>query len=91
MNLSLPGGTYVPGQVLHLRFQADGHGAHGACPGKAWFGAAAEPAAWRSRPRTPRRRSSGPARLGVHAYVSSSATNAPFTVTADNLHATTQP
>ena len=40
--VTLPGGAYSPGQVLHLRFRIVGT----TLTGKAWFDAATEPAAW---------------------------------------------
>ena len=79
MNLPLPGGTYAAGQVVHLRFQVTGSGST-ALSGKAWFGAAAEPAAWHD----PGRRLDLGAAAGLAASACtrtcrSSATNAPVT------------
>ena len=70
--------------MLHLRFRVTGTGPT-ALSGKAWFGAAAEPAAWQIQATDATASLQRPGGVGVHVYLSSSATNAPVTVTADNL------
>ena len=85
-SLALPGGAYVPGQVMHLRFRLTGSGPT-ALAGKAWFGAAAEPAAWQVQAVDATAQLQQPGGLGVEAYVSSSSTNVPVTLSADNLSA----
>ncbi len=87
VNLAIPGGSYAPGQVLHLRLLVSGTGPT-ALSGKAWFGAAAEPAGWLVQASDATSGLQRPGAAGVHAYVSSSATNTPAAVTADNLHVT---
>ena len=89
VNLAIPGGAYTPGQVLHLRFLGDGDGPDGAVGqgvvrrgGRA--GGLAGPGASDSTASLQR-----PGGVGVHAYLSSSATNAPVALSADNLQATT--
>ena len=87
VNLAIPGGSYAPGTVLHLRFRATGSGPT-SLSGKAWFGAAAEPAGWSIQATDATAALQGAGAVGLHAYISSSATNTPVTLTADNLAAT---
>ena len=86
VNLAIPGGAYTPGQVLHLRLLVTGTGPT-ALSGKAWFGAAAEPTAWQVQASDSTASLQQPGGIGVHAYISSSATNTPTTLTTDNLRA----
>ena len=75
-----------PGEVLHLRFRATGTGST-VLSGKAWWGAPPEPRSWQVQTSDSTASLQQPAAWGVHAYLSSSATNAQhFTVTADNRH-----
>jgi PKD repeat protein len=88
VNLAIPGGTYTPGLVVHLRLMVTGTGTT-ALSGKAWFGAAAEPADWQVTASDSTASLQRPGGVGVHAYVSSSATNTPTTLSVDNLRTTT--
>ena len=83
VNLSVPGGSYSPGEVLHLRLLVDGT----SLSGKAWFDAAAEPSTWQLQVTDA---TAQPSSLedGVHAYLSTSATNSPVALSVDNLLAT---
>jgi hypothetical protein len=76
--------AYAPGQVLHLRFAATGSGTT-TLTGKAWVDAEAEPADWQVQTTDGTAALQQPGAVGVHAYVSGSATNAPVVVSADNL------
>jgi hypothetical protein len=85
---TLPGGVLAPGQVLHLRFLVAGSGSGStALSGKAWFDAAAEPASWQIQVADSTVALQQPGGVGLHTWCSSSTTNAPVTVTADNLRA----
>ena len=86
--LTIPGGTYAPGSVLHLRLQATGS-APTTLFGKAWFGAATEPTGWQVQATDSAAALQGTGAIGLHVYGSSSATNTPITLTTDNLRATT--
>ncbi|MHB1138736.1 MAG: PKD domain-containing protein, partial [Microthrixaceae bacterium] len=87
LNQTLPGVVYTPGTTIHLKFRATGSGTT-ALAGKVWFGAAPEPAAWTIQAADTSAGLQGPGGVGVHAYVSSSATEVPIVMTVDNLLAT---
>jgi hypothetical protein len=80
----IPGGLVAAGQVLHLRFLVTGSGT-ATLSGKAWFDGAPEPGAWQVQAVDATTQLQQPGGVGVHAYISSSATNAPVTLTTDNL------
>jgi PKD repeat protein len=86
-SVALAGGSVAAGQVLHLRLLATGTGPT-ALSGKAWFGSSAEPAGWLVQATDASAALQVPGAVGVHAYVSSSATNTPVTISTDNLRAT---
>ena len=71
---------------MHLRFRVLGTGP-AALAGKAWFDGAAEPASWQVQTTDATAALQQPGGLGVYTYLSSSTTNAPVTVSADNLRA----
>ena len=81
VTLAVPGGSYTPGEVLHLRLLSEGTSLRG----KAWFDAAAEPAAWQVQVTDSTPQLQQPGGVGIHAYMSSSATNAPVSLSVDNL------
>jgi PKD repeat protein len=85
--VNLPGGGVTAGQVLHLRLLATGTGST-ALTGKVWFDGDAEPAGWQVQAVDSTAALQQPGAVGVHVYVSSSTTNAPMTLTTDNLLAT---
>lgn len=85
-SLAIPGGGYTAGQVVHLRFRVLGTGPS-ALAGKAWFDGAVEPAAWQVQTTDATASLQQPGGLGVYTYLSSTTTNAPVTVSADNLRA----
>ncbi len=85
--LSLPGGAYVPGQVLHLRFSVVGSG-ESVLSGKAWFDGDGEPGDWQVAVSDSSAQLQGPGSVGLHGYLSGSASNTPVTLTADDLRAT---
>ncbi len=79
--------TYASGETLHLRLQVIGSGST-ALQFKVWKGSDPEPASWRlsTTDTTAALQSAGG--IGVWTYLSSAATNAPVTVTVDNVAAT---
>ena len=83
-SVNLPGGAYPPGQLLHLRFLVAGTGS-AALSGKAWIDGAAEPASWQVQAIDTTAALQRPGGVGVQAYVASSITNAPVTVTCRQL------
>jgi PKD repeat protein len=87
-SVNLPGGAYPPGQLLHLRFLVVGTGS-AALSGKAWIDGSAEPASWQVQAIDSTAALQRPGGVGVQAYVASSITNAPVTVTTDSFRATT--
>ena len=76
--------VYAAGQVLHLRFAATGSGTT-TLTGKAWVGSDPEPGAWQVQTTDATAALQAPGAVGVHAYVSGSATNTPVVVSVDNL------
>ena len=84
LSQSLPGVVYTPGTAVHLRFRTTGSGTT-ALAGKVWFGAAPEPAAWTIQANDTSAGLQGPGGVGVHAYISGSATEVPVVMSVDNL------
>jgi len=78
--------TYTAGDTLHLRMQAIGSGST-ALRFQVWKGTDTEPASWRlsTTDSTPAVQSAGG--IGIWTYLSSAATNAPVTITVDNVSA----
>ncbi|HEY8524542.1 MAG TPA: PKD domain-containing protein [Acidimicrobiales bacterium] len=76
--------VYSPGQVLHLRVAATGSGTT-TLTGKLWVDGEAEPGSWQVQATDATAALQQPGAVGVHVYVSGSATNAPVVLTADNL------
>jgi PKD repeat protein len=76
--------VYAVGQVLHLRFAATGSGTT-TLTGKAWVGADPEPAAWQVQTTDGTAALQQPGAVGVHTYVSGSATNTPVAASVDNF------
>ena len=84
----VPGGGLVPGEVLRLRFAALGS-APTALSGKVWSVGAVEPSSWQVQAVDATAGLQQAGAVGLHAYLSSSATNAPVTLVADTLRAVT--
>ena len=84
--VTLPGGAVAAGQVLHLRFLVTGTGTT-SLSGKAWFDGAAEPSGWQVQATDTTAALQRAGGVGVHVYLSGSATNTPVTVLTDNLTA----
>ena len=80
---TLPG-VYAAGDVMHLRLRVVGSGTS-TLQGKLWFGSQTEPVGWQVQTTDATAALQGPGGVGVHAYISASSTNAPVTMTVDNL------
>ncbi|MGC5224154.1 PKD domain-containing protein [Micromonospora sp. DT81.3] len=82
---TLTGYTHTPGGKLQLRLQAVTAGGSTALTGKVWADGAVEPTDWfvSTTDATPELQSAG--QVGVQTYLSGSATNAPVTVSIDNV------
>jgi hypothetical protein len=78
----VPGGM-APGMVVHLRFSLVGS----ALSGKVWFGGATEPSTWMVDVADSTTALQRPGGVGAHVYVSGSASNAPVTLSADDVRA----
>jgi PKD repeat protein len=87
-NTTVAGLTYTPGQQLNLRVQTTGTSPT-TVRAKVWAVGTTEPASWTlsTTDNTAGLQAAGSA--GVEAYLSGSATNAPLTVTYDNLQIST--
>ncbi len=81
---NLPAGTYTPGEVVRVRFQAVGSGTT-ELKAKFWQVGTTEPAAWllTTADAEPSLQDAG--QLGFSVYLSGSATNVPQQVMFDNL------
>ena len=79
---TLPG-TYAAGDVMHLRLRVVGSGTS-TLQGKL-VGSQTEPAGWLVQTTDATAALQGPGGVGVHAYISATATNTPVTMTVDNL------
>jgi PKD repeat protein len=80
------GMTYTAGDILHLRMQAIGSGPT-SLKFKVWKGSDAEPSAWRLSTTDSTAALQAAGGIGMWTYLSSAATNAPVTVSVDNLSA----
>jgi PKD repeat protein len=83
-NITVPGVTYVPGDQLKLRFQVSGTGTT-SLQAKLWPAAGVEPATWQLTTTDTTAALQAPGAVGVESYISSSATNAPVTISFDDL------
>jgi PKD repeat protein len=83
---TVPGLSYAPGQVLRVRMRTTGTGTT-ALAGKVWLDGTAQPAAWQLTATDATAALQAPGAVGLVHYVSGSATNAPVTVTVDDLTA----
>ena len=83
----VPGLTYVPGMVLKVRQQVEGAGTTNLRL-KVWAASSAEPAAWQVTRTDTTSGLQGPGAIGLVAYLSGSATNAPVMLSFDDLVAT---
>jgi PKD repeat protein len=84
--ITLPG-EYAANSVAHFRFRATGSGTT-TLQGRVWFDGAAEPGTWQIQATDSTAGTlQGPGGVGVHAYVTSTITNAPIVMSVDNLTA----
>ena len=81
---ALPALVLQPGQTLHLRVRVTGTGTT-TLQGKAWIDAQAEPSTWSISTTDATAALQAPGAVGVYAYLSGSATNAPISVRLDQL------
>ena len=81
---TVPGLTWNAGEVLHVRFQVSGTGTTNLAA-KVWKDGTAEPTGWTlsGADQTAALQSAGG--VGIWSYLSGSATNAPMTLTVDDL------
>ncbi|KRB37164.1 PKD domain-containing protein [Microbacterium sp. Root180] len=84
-NRTLTGYTHAAGSKLRLRFQATTVGGSTTLTAKAWADGAAEPADWFVSATDAQAELQGAGQVGVLAYLSGSATNAPLVVSVDDL------
>ena len=82
---TLPG-VYVAGTPIHLRFRVVGTGST-QLSGRAWFGAATEPSTWQIQTTDTTTQLQGAGGIGLHLYVSSSASNVPVVLSVDTMEA----
>ena len=88
-SVNLAGGAVAAGQVLRLRFLVAGTGA-ASLSGKAWSVGSPEPAGWQVQVSDATTQLQRAGAVGVHGYLSSSASAAaPLTISVDDLRATT--
>ena len=78
--------TYTPGMVLHVRFQAVGTGTT-TLNAKVWRDGQTEPAAWLTTVKDSTAALQSAGGVGVSAYLSSTATNAPVTWLVEGFQA----
>jgi PKD repeat protein len=83
---SVTGMTYTAGTTLHLRLQVVGSGPT-SLKFKVWKGSDAEPSAWRLSTTDSTAAVQSAGGIGVWTYLSSAATNAPVTISIDNVAA----
>jgi PKD repeat protein len=83
---TVSGLTYTPGQVLRVRLQTTGTGTT-TLVGKVWPDGTAQPAAWQVTATDTTASLQAPGAVGLVNYLSGSATNAPVTLTVDDLTA----
>ena len=87
-NTTVAGLSYTPGDQLQIRFQLEGTSPT-TLKAKVWRVGTTEPAAWQltTTDTTASLQTAGV--IGLESYISASATNAPVTITYDNLTVTT--
>ena len=88
---NIPGLTYQLGDTVRLSFQLAAQGAGTAISAKTWKVGATEPATWQATTTDSTSSLQRPGAVGLQAYLSSSATNAPVVARFDNLTITTVP
>ncbi len=74
------------GSLVHLRLRAVGNGTT-TLQGRIWFGSDPEPTTWQIQTTDTTAALQAPGGIGVHHYLSGSATNAPVVMSVDNLTA----
>jgi len=84
---TVPGLTYTPGTIVHLKLQVTGTGTT-TVRIKAWTGAV-EPAGWQATGTDSTAALQNVGGVGVRGYTSATTTNGPLSVRIDNLRATT--
>jgi PKD repeat protein len=78
------GFRYTAGTPVHLRFRTVGNGTT-TLQGRIWFGTEAEPTSWQIQTTDSTAALQAPGGVGVHHYLSGSATNAPIVMSVDDL------
>ena len=81
---TVSGVRYTAGTPVHLRFRAVGSGTT-TLQGRVWFGDEAEPSTWQIQTTDSTAALQAPGGVGVHHYLSGSATNAPIVMSVDDL------
>lgn len=81
---AVSGFRYTASTPVHLRFRAVGSGTT-TLQGRVWFGAEAEPTTWQIQTTDATAALQSPGSVGVHHYLSGSATNAPIVMSVDDL------
>ncbi|WP_108718056.1 S-layer family protein [Miniimonas sp. S16] len=84
----VPGITYTPGQVLNVRFQAEGTGTT-TLRAKVWAAGASEPSAWQANVTDSTDALQDAGTLALASWAGSTIGAFPFTTTFDNYKATT--
>jgi PKD repeat protein len=81
---TVPGLVYQPGQVLHTRLRVTGTGTT-TLQGRLWVDGQTEPNTWNLTATDTTAALQNPGAVGVYNFLSSSATNAPVTVSVDDF------
>jgi PKD repeat protein len=89
-SVTVPGLTYAPGQQLRIRMQVQGTSPT-TLRARVWLAGQAEPAAWHVQTTDATAGLQAAGGIGLVAYLSGSATNAPVTATFDDLTVTPIP
>ena len=84
LSQTVSGVRYTAGTPVHLRFRAVGSGTT-TLQGRVWFGDEAEPSTWQIQTTDSTAALQAPGGVGVHHYLSGSATNAPIVMSVDDL------
>ncbi|GAA3693044.1 hypothetical protein GCM10023081_33010 [Arthrobacter ginkgonis] len=87
-SVTVPGLTYKAGQKLNIKVQVTGSNPT-TVAAKAWIAGTTEPSSWQAKGQDSTASLQKAGSVGLGAYTSSSATNAPITATFDNLTSAT--
>jgi PKD repeat protein len=89
-NATIAGLDYTPGDQLQIRFQLEGTSPT-TLKAKVWRVGTTEPTTWQLTTTDTTASLQTAGTIGLESYISASATNAPVTITYDNLNATQLP